>query len=95
MLFSKALKSQDCWQPWVLPGATAVVHVTSRTILKNWYCHEYDKINLLNLGRVIMINNIGNNETWVTHGLSGLVLKCQLWMNSEKLKRRISITQCF
>ena len=40
-----------------------------------------------------MTNNIGNNETLVIHGLSGVVLKCQLQMNSEKLKRRISITQ--
>ena len=39
-----------------------------------------------------MTNDIGNNETLVMHGLSGLVLKCQLRMNSEKLKRRISIT---
>ena len=40
-----------------------------------------------------MTNNIGNNEAFVIHGLSGLVLKCQLRMNSEKLKKRISMTQ--
>ena len=44
-------------------------------------------------GRVFITNNIGNNETLVIHGLSGLVLKCQLRMKSEKLKRRISKTQ--
>ena len=40
-----------------------------------------------------MTNDISNNETLVIPGLSGLVLKCQLRMNSEKLKRRISIIQ--
>ena len=40
-----------------------------------------------------MTNDIVNNDTLVIHGLSGLVLKCQLRMNSEKLKKRISITQ--
>ena len=39
-----------------------------------------------------MTNNIGNNETLVIHGLSGLVLKRHIRMNNEELKRKISIT---
>ena len=40
-----------------------------------------------------MTHDIGRNETLVINGLSGLVSKCQLRMNSDKLERWISITQ--
>ena len=42
---------------------------------------------------VFMTNDNGNNETLVIHGLSGSVLKCQLRINSELLKIRITITR--
>ena len=40
-----------------------------------------------------MTNDNNNDEILVKHGLSGSVLECQPWINSEKLKGRISRTQ--
>ena len=59
---------------------------------KIWHCHKNEKITATHSWSGFMTNNIGNNETLVIHGLSGLVLKF-LRMNSEKLRRGISITQ--
>ena len=53
---------------------------------KNKYCHK--NLQLI-LGRVLMTNDNGNNETLVIYGLSVSVLKFPLQINSEKLKRRI------